>query len=239
MRTPLPGLRHPRVVARIADSKGRPEGSGFARVFGDPQVGHLISRVQATSIRGGTELETMLLERVQTIEDLDVFLLDQTMKEGVQVASKKVVKKSKMLETPGKEPDLLVFKRRHGKQTCHVIELKDGDAFDTKKASGEYAAMQTFLAHVGPRLPYTLLPHFVCFNQDDRQAIFTGFKRAVPLDQCMTGRELCELLEIDYDEILSARKADQPANLDYFVKALLNIPAIRQRIAAWWAKRSE
>ena len=42
----------------------------------------------------------------------------------------------------------------------------------------------------------------------------------------MTGREFCELLEIDYDEIVERRKADQESNLRCFVRELARIDRV-------------
>ena len=214
----------------IADSRGRRENSGYTRIFGDRLLGHLLSRVQATVIRAGTELEKMVLERVDVIEDLDKFLLAEIMADGVQVATKREMKRCETLDFGGSEPDLLVFKRRNASQACHVVELKDGDNFDTKKSSGERSAVHGFISRTARDIPYVMHPHFACFNQNDRQAIYDGFKRKVVLEECMTGREFCDLLEINYDEIVGARRADQPANLAYFVDELLAIPAIRSRL---------
>ena len=36
----------------------------------------------------------------------------------------------------------------------------------------------------------------------------------------MTGKEFCDLLEINYDKIVAVRKVDQLENLDYFVRKL-------------------
>ena len=48
----------------------------------------------------------------------------------------------------GIEPDLLVFVVR-SKRICQVIELKDGDSFDTKKAAAERANLERFSKEFG------------------------------------------------------------------------------------------
>lgn len=172
----------------------------------------------------------MVLERVDVIEDLDEFLVPEIMADGVQVATKKEMKRCETLNFDGNEPDLLVFKRRNASQACHVVELKDGDSFDTKKSIGELSAMHGFISDIGAKVPYVMQAHFVCFNQNNREMIYEGFKRKIEIEECMTGRDFCELLEIDYDEIVVARQADQPMNLRYFVDELLAIPAVRSRL---------
>ena len=44
----------------------------------------------------------------------------------------------------------------------------------------------------------------------------------------MTGRELCEILDISYDEIIEERKKDAKANIEYFYQQLMAIPAIKE-----------
>ncbi len=68
----------------------------------------------------------------------------------------------------------------------------------------------------------------MAFNQDDRQIIFDGFKHKVPLDECMTGREFCDLLEIDYDEIVSERRQDAEANFNQFLSEMLGIERVEK-----------
>ena len=70
--------------------------------------------------------------------------------------------------------------------------------------------------------------HFCCFNQDDRAAILAGFKHKIASQEAMTGREFCELLEIDYEKIVNERKHDQPNNVQYFLSELVKIKQIRE-----------
>ena len=46
----------------------------------------------------------------------------------------------------------------------------------------------------------------------------------------MTGREFCDLLQIDYDDMLALRAADRQANYNEFLKELLQIPPVRSDI---------
>ncbi|MDE0093647.1 MAG: hypothetical protein OXO49_03975 [Gammaproteobacteria bacterium] len=216
-------------MARFREAKGRVDGnSGYARVFGSQGLGALFSRVQATVISAGTELERIVRDKVDNIQDLDDFLSVEQMPEGVFVVPKKQIKASKVLLSSGSEPDFLVFKRRQGRQSCHVIELKDGDAFDTKKSEAEHTALQSFVSSNARHLQYLVHCHVVSFNQDLRQAIYEGFKKRIPMKECMTGREFCELLEIDYDAIVEQRKADQNLNRKDFLTDLLKIKPVKK-----------
>ena len=46
----------------------------------------------------------------------------------------------------------------------------------------------------------------------------------------MTGRELCELIGIDYDKLRLSRQIDQSENRHYFFSELIAIREIREEI---------
>ena len=48
----------------------------------------------------------------------------------------------------------------------------------------------------------------------------------------MTGKEFCDLLEIDYQEIVTFRKQEQPENMQYFLSELVNIDPVRNDLIA-------
>ena len=210
-------------MARFRDAKGRDRDSGYARTFGNQKLGLLFSRVHATLISSGTELEKIVTEQVKSVGDLDGFLEKEIMSEGVFLTTKKAIKQSEKLQFHGSEPDFLVFKRRDRRQHCYVIEMKDGDAFDTKKASAEHRSVHSFVSQNAAHLHFTVSVLFVAFNQTDRQVIYDGFKHKVPIAECMTGKEFCNLLEIDYEKTVAVRKKDCEMNFSDFVDALLGI----------------
>ena len=217
-------------MARLKDAKGRKSGSGYSRLFDNEDLGALISRIHATVISSGTELEQVIKDKVQTIVDLDKFLLQEIMPDGVQVADKKKVKKCKTLDLAGSEPDFLIFKRRNNRQACHLVELKDGDAFDTKKAAAEHSSMHSFISKNAQNLQYKVQAHFCCFNQNDKQVIIDGFKRKINPEEAMTGREFCDLLELDYDEIVNARKEYGSENMRQFLSELVKIDSVKDML---------
>ena len=218
-------------MARIRGRKGRPDG-GYTRLMGDEDLGALLSKVHGAVIAAGSELERMVLARANMIDDLDEFLKLDLFPEGVHVASKQQIKKSSTLNYAGSEPDLMVVRRSKTQIDCFVVELKDGDAFDTKKAAAEQRSLHSFIARNTPVLPgYYYVHARVCsFNQDDRDVIYAGFKGKVPPDEIMTGREFCALLGLDYDDIRETREADQEDNLAFFIEELLEIAAVKSLI---------
>ena len=217
-------------MAQIKKAKPKESSGGYERLFGIADLGKLISRVQSAVISSGSELERIIIHRVNKIKDLDKFLKQDIMQDGVFIAPKHQVKKCKTLQFPEGEPDFLVFKRRNNKQVCLVVELKDGHQFDTKKASAERGAIHSFIERNARYLQYTVSCHFCCFNQDSRDAIVTGFKNKITEQEALTGREFCEILELDYDEIVNHRKQHQPENVTYFLGELVKIEPVRNML---------
>lgn len=217
-------------MARLRDAKPRNSSGSYERLFDNAALGALASKIHSAVISSGSELEARIAESVQNIPDLDAFLEQEIMPEGVLLARKRQIKRSATLDFAGSEPDFMVFKRRDGVQTCHIVELKDGHVFDTKKASAERQAMHGFIERNAQHIQYRFQAHFCAFNQDDRQAIWDGFKRRIAFEEVMTGREFCDLLEIDYDSIVEARRADGSDNAEFFLSELAKSEPIRQRL---------
>ncbi|MGR3984947.1 MAG: type II restriction endonuclease [Gammaproteobacteria bacterium] len=214
-------------MARIEDSKIKKASGGYQRLFGIPALGLLMSRVHSAVISSGNELEKIIIDRIKKVENLDEFLNHETMPDGVLVATKQQIKACNSLDFPRSEPDFIIFKRREGRQNCHVIELKDGHQFDTKKAVAERDAIYSFIEQTARHLHYTVSAHFCCFNQDSKEAIVDGFKRKITRAEAMTGREFCDLLEINYDEIIRQRMQEQPRNFRYFLSEVVKIDQAR------------
>ena len=217
-------------MARLRNARPKNVSGAYDRIFDDTELGALASKIQSAVISSGNELERLIAGKVRSIPDLDQFLTQEIMPDGVFLVRKKQMKKCQTLDFAGAEPDFMIFKRREKIQTCHVIELKDGHVFDTKKASAERQSMHGFIERNAPHIQYRFQAHFCAFNQEEKNAIWGGFKRKIALFEAMTGREFCELLEIDYDEIVAVRRADGPDNIEFFLSELARIDAVRPRL---------
>ena len=217
-------------MARLRDAQPKNVSGAYIRLFGNADLGTLASKIQSAVIKSGHELEKIISDQVNNIDNLDSFLEQEIMPDGVLLARKRNIKQSNTLDFAGAEPDFMVFKRRNKVQTCHIVELKDGHVFDTKKASAERHAMHGFIERNAQHIQYRFQAHFCAFNQDDRNAIWEGFKKRIDLSQVMTGREFCELLEIDYDSILAARMADGPDNIEFFLSELVKTEGMREML---------
>lgn len=222
-------------MSKIKDARGRKDGnSGYTRVVGNAELGQLLSRVQATVISNGSELERMIAARSTLIEDIDVFIeqaTTETIASGVYLCLKKIFKLSKRYAkgVKGLEPDMLIFVIENYRN-CKVIELKDGDMFDTKKVIGEKQHLEDFSTIFGAKIPF-VTDYYICsFNQEDKNIIYTGFKGCFEIEHILTGRELCEILKIDYDEIRHLRAMDEAENFRYLISEMCKIPEVAREI---------
>ena len=187
-----------------------------------------MSRVQATVIRTGNELENFLEKETPNWIKTD---LASALYGMLPLSDIQVVFQAKMPpfgEDHGEKADIVVLE--HAKKNAFVVELKDGDTFDTKKSDGELKSMTRFTNWLAEKTDYTTTFYFCSFNQSDKQAIVAGAKGRFNTSHAMTGRELCNILSIDYDTLRTKRQQEQPENLRYFINELLRIEGIRKLI---------
>ena len=62
------------------------------------------------------------------------------------------------------EPDFIIFIVQ-SRRICKIIELKDGDNFDTKKVLGEKEHLRVFANEFSRKIPFATEFYFCCFNQ--------------------------------------------------------------------------
>ncbi len=214
-------------MTSLKDSKPKNISGAYERLFDDPELGALISKVQSAVIRSGAELEKLIADSVQNVGDLDEFLEQEIIQEGIFLAHKKQIRESNNVNFENWEPDFMVFEHRQDTRICYIVELKDGHVFDTKKALSESQSMHRFVEYSTLHNQYSLKVRLCAFNQDDQNAIWEGFKRKIEFCEAMTGREFCDLLEIDYETIIEGRRRECSDNVKYFLAELSEIESIR------------
>ena len=192
-------------MARIENAKGRradQSPSGYTRLFGVPALGNLMSRIQAAVISSGSELEQLIWDRVVQIDDLDHFLKTtlHSEEDRVFVARKQQIKTCKIIRSEY-EPDFLAFHPLT--RNCYIVEVKDGDQFDTKKAAGERQMLRNFRTDISHSVPYITHIYLCSFNSPTREEVYRGLKRKFQMEELITGRELCDLFRIEYDSIIA------------------------------------
>jgi len=218
-------------MSKIQDTKGREDdNSGYVRLFGNAALGHLVSRVHATVIRSGNELESLLEQATSTSLKLD--LADAVTRaktsgaSGMRVVFSPKIKKA--ASGYGIRGDIVAFD--YDNEVLSVIEVKDGDTFDTKKASGELESLNATAKDLADQTHFNARIFFCSFNQTDKNAIVFGAKGRFSTQQVMTGRELCDILGINFDQFVAARKQEQAGNLEYFLGQLVSVQEISARL---------
>jgi hypothetical protein len=221
-------------MARIRDRLTKTTTGNYSRLFGNQKLGELIAKIQGTVIANGSELEKIINSLIKqdgrVLNDFDEIINMDIIHDNIYLIPKKVLKKSELIDFTGQEPDFVVLKSEKPKRHCYIIELKDGDNFDTKKAASEKLSLQKFESYISTKIQYTTSIHVCCFNQSEKTKIVTGFKNKINLDEAMTGEEFCKLLKIDYLNIIDSRNNDQIDNLEYFIEEVLKIDILRQKI---------
>lgn len=210
-------------MALIKDSKGRGDeetDSGYVRITGNKQLGNLISKYHATAIRTGNKLEDLLADKLVALN-----------KNVSTISISNLNKNNRVFKGAKNGHDAIVDCVDSKDGFYKLIELKDGDTFDTKKVDGELKSLESakqFL--IGKGVPAEKISKKFCsFNAISHEQVKKGAKGLLEDGMAMTGKELCDLLGLDYDKIIEERKSDQEANLDYFVSELKKIPEIRSK----------
>ena len=215
-------------MAKISESRGS-SGASYERLFGNPAIGLLFSKVQSTVIRSGFELEKVLQKvappEIQTT--LEALADESLVKPPIQVVFKpsKPDPESKVKSI---QADLLVADNVN--RRFSLIEVKEGYLFDTKKADGELSSLRNITSWLAQEFAYRTHYYICAFNYENKEAIVNGLKKRFSIEHVMTGRELCEAINLDYDYVRELRKSDQAENRRYFMEGLLAIPEIRDEI---------
>lgn len=106
---------------------------------------------------------------------------------------------------------------------CKVIFVEEEKFGSLQKCKTEKEHLEKFSKEFGAKIPFVTDYYICCFNQDNKEKIKEGFKGAFDLKNIMTGHELCNILNIDYDEIIKIRTNDAKDNLIYFCEELKKI----------------
>lgn len=219
-------------MAKIRNSNPKNSSGGYERLLGNKELADIFTKAQSTVISNGTELENIITSRANNIDDLNEFMKKVNsgqMENGVFLCTKKVTKKSDY-KLEGHEPDFLIFSIKPEGKVAHVIELKDGDTFDTKKSAGEKESLKQFKMHLGSMIEFRTDYKICAFNQLDKERIVAGFKNQFTIDEVWTGKDFCDVLNIDYEEIIKQRRDDTLDNYKFVIDTLAEIEDIQKKV---------
>ena len=211
-------------MARIRDAKESHE-SGYEKILGDKEIANLITRIHATLISAGTELERLLYEeaenKIEDGEDLDAYFKGSKEfpeDDGIYLVNKKTIKKSKTLKSD-KEPDFLGIDFK--KNTLYIIEVKDGENFDTKKSSAEHRNLINYRDFIAHQIPFSSVIYICLFNTKNKdRALKAGLKGNFSKDEIITGKEFCDLFGIDFKRVQKKREEDIKDNLKFVIDSV-------------------
>ncbi len=209
-------------MARIRNAKESHE-SGYERILGDKEISNLITKIHATMISAGSELERLLYEeaknKIEDGEDLDAYFKGNKEfpeNDGIYLVNKRTIKKSKALKSD-KEPDFLGVDFK--KSTLYIIEVKDGENFDTKKSSVEHENLISYRDFIAHKIPFSSVIYICLFNTKDKdRASKAGLKSKFSKEEIITGKEFCDLFNIDFNRIQKRREEDVKDNLRFIIE---------------------
>jgi hypothetical protein len=207
-------------MALISKARGRREDetpSGYERLFGNRQLGMLMSKVQSAVISTGNELEGMLANQI---------------KDTKGISMQKINKENRVFKGIKNGHDIIIdcVIEKNGK--FMLIEIKDGDTFDTKKVAGEVESLLTAKEHLiktHKLKEQDVLVFYCSFNATSHEQIERGAKGLLPKNSAMTGQEFCKLVGLDLNKVIQERKKDQQENLNFFISELKKIPEIHSK----------
>lgn len=219
-------------MAKIKNANPRQSGGGYVRLVGNKLMADIFTKAQSTVISNGTELEKIISTEANLINDLDKFIDDcdkGIISSGAYLCTKRIAKKSKY-SLEKHEPDFIAFTLDKSQRNCYIVELKDGDAFDTKKSAAEKEMLQAYVNHLAPLIPFRIKYYICSFNQLDKSKIITGFKNVFTINEIMTGKEFCDTLGINYEQIIELRKKDTDDNFKFVVDKMAEIAEIKAAV---------
>jgi hypothetical protein len=198
-------------MALLKDAKSKTDeeitNSGYWRMSKNIDMARLFQQIQSTVIRNGNELEELVFRdshirgRVKQeytdvdLEDAPCLYYKTTLKEGIIPGLEKSV-----------HPDFIVVTH----DSVSVVELKDGNNFDTKKSTGEIDKLEMITAFLQQHTSKKVKGLIVLWNTEDLGNASFKDKRASR--HLMTGREFADLVGIDFDALNKSREADAQKN---------------------------
>ena len=221
-------------MAKICNAHPKTSSGNYDKVISNKELANLVTRVQSTTISLGTDLEKKVVEASnRTGSDMNSFVdafMEGNIVPGKYLFTKTEAKKSKY-SLNKKEPDFVVFDIESiAKRKCYIIEMKAGDNFDTKKSLQEYNQLKEYTEYFGIRVGCITKFMICCFNQTSKENIIKGLKNTFKEDEVLTGKEFCDLLEIDYQQILINIEKDAIENTEWLINKITEIESVQKEM---------
>lgn len=204
-------------LSEAAMKKKHKTSGSYGRLFDDEKIGLVMSDVQSTAIRNGNELEKLIERYSNPLTNSDTCNLINEIKSGTIQNGTYLLSKDSYRGTaiaiPNHELDYIVVRANDTNIEIVVVEMKDGDDFDTKKSNAELETLTACKDFIENNFEISTDYALCCFNQKSRQNIVRGLKHRFDEAHVMTGNEFCELVDIEYEAIINERKSDATDNI--------------------------
>lgn len=199
---------------------------GYKTLFSNEQISNLITRIHSTKISSGTELEKIIQEMngINLVKDVDDFFENiDNQKIDTYLINKKYLKQSNIFRSSNvileKEiwVDFIIVKiLDKNKKHCHILELKSGSSFDTKKTPSEKLSLENFDNKLSKKIQTTTSIHICAFFEENKKIIMSGLKNIFNENEILSGIELCDLLNINYYDVMEKINKDKKENDLFF-----------------------
>jgi hypothetical protein len=189
----------------------------------------LCRKVQSTTIRNGNELQHIIFNNIEIDKYLKIsfgeMLILIEKGENFYCPNVKISKEifnENGFELKGKKnTDVDGFLYLDG--ILYIIEYKDGDNLDTKKSQIEIESL-TKLSNLLTNLGIDNQPKLVLWRNDDIEN--SSIKTTENREYLINGKNMSDLLDINFDEIVKIRAKEQVDNCKYFLKKVISLITI-------------
>lgn len=208
----------------LMENAKQTKNNAYERVIEDKDYARFIQRAHQTMISNGTELEHIINKSypntIIKIKEININLNEfpiGTLINGCEIIIDKRFVSIDKNKIHKKKPDYLYKK---SKNEWFIIELKDGDGFDTKKSPGEVRVLQEVVDTLKKKYPdLKFIPKMVLFNNKNLSEASIKCLAAQPM--LMRGIDFCKLLGLTWDQIDKQRKFDRKQNTNYFEEEVI------------------
>ena len=183
------------------NAKPKHSSGAYERVFNNAELGNLITKVQSTAISNGNELEKLILKLIK--------------KESIIHDFDKFIEEYKRTFFTAEDTIKLIPKKVI-KKSKKLKQNFEPD-FVVLKVDQEEECCYIVELKDG-------------FTFDTKKVIKQGLKNTFEIEEIMTGREFCKLININYNKILEIRKNNGEENFEYFINKLLRINKAKSMI---------
>ena len=214
---------------------------GWELLFGDEKISYLMSQISSAIIQTGILLENKVKQalsknkKLKIINDLvefekivvrkeflsnsDIYFFESALvknyfKNRDELLQKYFKVNPKTKKAIFSQPDfnfLFLIKK-----CIYVVELKLGTTFDTKKIEGEKSSADAYIKFMQENINnYNYHWYFCSFLAKDINEWSKGVKNKIQKENLIIGKKLCDLIGINYDQVLNDIQNDQIDNIKY------------------------